>query len=272
MERSLPAAVPKALIFTGLLACCALFAGVGDARAATMRLAWSSDTEADLSGYRLRYGTASGSVDGQVDAGRATSATVTGLFRGVTYYFSVVAYDSSGNESSPSSEVTARLATDLSAPPAIASAMEMSSHSIYAVRAIASAILVSGLNLDPHATVDFGPDVVESMPSATPEGGLLVPVNIAASAPVGPRTVTVSNPDLGMGSGTDLLSIVKSPDTDHDCSVNIVDLNALARAWNVKAGEARFSPSVDLDGDDYIGPEDLTIFVTYYGSQLPGCP
>lgn len=272
MERSLPAAVPKALIFTGLLAWCALFAGTGDARAATMRLAWSSDTEADLSGYRLRYGTAPGNVDGEVDAGKATTATVTGLFRGVTYYFSVVAYDRSGNESDPSTEVTARLATDFSAPPAISSAMEMSSHSIYAVRAIADQILVSGLNLDPQATVDFGPDVVESKPSATPDGDLLVPVSISAGAPAGPRTVTVSNPDLGMGSGSDLFSIVKSPDTDGDCSVSIVDLNALARAWNVQAGESRFVPSVDLDGDDYIGPEDLTIFVTYYGRQFPGCP
>jgi hypothetical protein len=272
MERSLPAAVPKSLIVAGLLAWCALFAGVGEARAATMRLAWSSDPEADLSGYRLRYGTAPGSVDGEVDAGKATTVAVNGLFRGVTYYFSVVAYDGSGNESVPSTEITARLATDFSAAPAISSAMEMSSHSIYAVRAIAKEILVNGLNLDPKATVDFGADVVESAPSVTPGGDLLVPVTIAATAPAGPRTVIVSNPDLGMGSGANLLSIVKSPDIDHDCSVSIVDLNALARAWNVTAGESRYVPAVDLDGDDYIGPEDLTIFVTYYGSQFPGCP
>ncbi|HET8946607.1 MAG TPA: fibronectin type III domain-containing protein [Candidatus Polarisedimenticolia bacterium] len=251
---------------------CVLGAGVRDAAAATMRLSWSSDTEADLSGYRLRYGTAPGSVDAELDTGRATTAQVNGLSRGVTYYFSVVAYDVSGNESTPSTEVTARLTTDLSPPPVIESAMETSSGSIYAVRSQARFIQVHGQNFDAGATVNLGPDIAVQAPSLTPQGDLLVGVSIPANAVAGPRTVTVSNPDLGVGSGSGLIAVVKSPDANGDCAIDIVDLNTLARSWNLLAGEAHFAPPVDLDGDGYVGPDDLTILVTYYGREFSGCP
>lgn len=272
MGRSLPAAVPKALMVTGLLAVCAIGASIRDADAATMRLSWSSGPEADLSGYRLRYGTAPGAVDGQVDAGRATSADVNGLDLGVTYYFSVVAYDTAGNESDPSAEVAARLATDLSPPPVIASAMEVSSGSIYAVRSRARFVQLHGRNFESGATVDLGPGVTVLTTSLTPSGDLLVGISIPAFAAPGPRTVSVSNPDLGKGSGAGLLAVVKSPDANADCQVDVVDLNTLARSWNELMGDARYAALVDLDGDDYVGPEDLTIFVTYYGTKFEACP
>ena len=272
MERSLPAAVPKALVVAGLLAMCAPFFAARPATAATLRLSWSSDMEADISGYRLRYGTASGAVDEVVEAGSATSVDVPGLNLGVTYYFSVTAYDRSGNESPPSAELQARLALDRSAPPLVESATEMSSHSVYAVRSIARTILIQGQNFETGATVDLGDGISAQPPTVTAEGDLLVNVNIAADARTGPRSVTVSNPDLGIGTGTDLLSVVKTPDADADCMVDSVDLNALARAWNETRGDARYSSQVDLDGDDYVGPEDLTIFAKYFGHEFAGCP
>ena len=272
MERSLPAAVPKSLIVAGLLALFATLVSSSVAAAATLRLSWSSDSEADLSGYRLRYGTASGALDYEVDAGRAKSVDVIGLLRGVTYYFSVFAYDASGNESAPSAEVMARLTTDLSAPPIVESAMEMTSGSIYAVRLFAHLIMIKGQNFEPGATVDLGDGIVTAPPIRTATGDLVVRVTVPANAPPGPRSVTVFNPDLGVGSGTEMLTIVKSPDSNADCTVDIMDLNTLARAWNEETGEARYAPTVDLDGDDYVGPEDLTIFVSYFGREFSGCP
>ncbi|HEX9427987.1 MAG TPA: fibronectin type III domain-containing protein, partial [Candidatus Polarisedimenticolia bacterium] len=77
------------------------------ARAATgLKLAWDANTEPDLAGYRIRYGTAPGTRTQMVDVGNFTSYTVTGLTAGTTYYFAVHAYDLSGNESLPSSEVS----------------------------------------------------------------------------------------------------------------------------------------------------------------------
>jgi len=65
---------------------------------------------------------------------------------------------------------------------------------------------------------------------------------------------------------------VKTPDSDGDCKIDGVDLNRMARAWNSAAGEAEYDASVDLDGDNYVGPQDLTIFIKYFAHTPPGCP
>lgn len=58
----------------------------------------------DLAGYKVKYGTTSGVYTTTVDVGNTTTHSFVGMTSG-TYYFVVTAYDYSGNESSPSSEV-----------------------------------------------------------------------------------------------------------------------------------------------------------------------
>lgn len=72
----------------------------------------------DLAGYKVYYGTASGNYDTIVDAGNATSYTVTSLISDVTYYFATTAYDTSANESGFSNEVskTIEVVSDTTAP------------------------------------------------------------------------------------------------------------------------------------------------------------
>ena len=57
-----------------------------------------------LAGYKIYYGTSTGSYTTTVDAGNFTTYTVPALSAG-TYYFAVTAYDTSGNESNYSNEV-----------------------------------------------------------------------------------------------------------------------------------------------------------------------
>ena len=78
--------------------------------AAQMRLAWNPNTESDLAGYKVYYGTASRTYGSCIDVGNVNISTVPGLTQGVTYYFAVTAYDSYGNESGYSNEVYATLA------------------------------------------------------------------------------------------------------------------------------------------------------------------
>lgn len=63
-----------------------------NAQAGQVSLAWDAVTGA--TGYRLYYGTASGSYASNVDAKTATSHTVANLTDGTRYYFSVRAYNS----------------------------------------------------------------------------------------------------------------------------------------------------------------------------------
>jgi hypothetical protein len=72
---------------------------------ANVTLSWSPNSESDLAGYRLHYGTSSRNYSAVVNLGKVTNYTVTGLNAG-TYYFALSAYDTSGNESGYSSEVS----------------------------------------------------------------------------------------------------------------------------------------------------------------------
>ena len=66
---------------------------------------WSANTESDLAGYKIYYGTFSGNYTQYVDVGNTTEYTQTGLQDGVTYYFASTAYDTAGNESDFSTEI-----------------------------------------------------------------------------------------------------------------------------------------------------------------------
>ena len=76
------------------------------ALAAQIKLAWDANTESDLAGYKVYYGTSSKSYAGSVDAGNVTTFTLTGLTQGQTYYIVVTAYNTSSNESGYSSEAS----------------------------------------------------------------------------------------------------------------------------------------------------------------------
>jgi len=71
---------------------------------ATVTLSWNKNSESDLSHYRVYYGTKSRTYSNSVNVGTASSYTVSGLSTGAIYYFSLTAVDTSGNESSYSTE------------------------------------------------------------------------------------------------------------------------------------------------------------------------
>src|SRR5262245_34877610 len=69
---------------------------------AAVTLAWDASTDASTVGYRLHYGTSSGTYTSTVDVGNVTTATVSTLQAGTTYFFAATAYDASSAESAPS--------------------------------------------------------------------------------------------------------------------------------------------------------------------------
>jgi len=71
----------------------------------TATLAWNRNPESNVSGYRIYYGTKAGSYSQVLDVGNQVQAEVSNLAPGNIYYFVVTAYNSSGDESLPSSEV-----------------------------------------------------------------------------------------------------------------------------------------------------------------------
>jgi hypothetical protein len=82
-----------------------LLASVHTTCAAQVTLSWDANSEPDLAGYRVHYGTTSRTYENTVDVGMQTNYAFTVLQEGVTYYFAATAYDMYGNKSDYSQEV-----------------------------------------------------------------------------------------------------------------------------------------------------------------------
>jgi chitinase len=92
-----------------LLAAALFFALTASGRAADITIAWDANTEPDLAGYKVYYGTASGVFGNPIVLGIQTTYTITGLPAG-TYYIAVTAFNKTGLESGFSNEVSTILA------------------------------------------------------------------------------------------------------------------------------------------------------------------
>lgn len=103
---------PRCFILPALLAL--LLVGTGICAASTITLAWDPQSSPDLAGYRVYYSATpdlpfagTGAVQGPapVTLSTSTTATITGLDPGQTYYFAVTAFSTSGIETPYSSIV-----------------------------------------------------------------------------------------------------------------------------------------------------------------------
>ncbi len=80
---------------------------------ASVTVSWDANTEVDLEGYKVYYGLESRNYSEVLDVGNANSVAFSELNADQTYFFSVTAYDLTGNESPFSDEVSAAItATD----------------------------------------------------------------------------------------------------------------------------------------------------------------
>ncbi len=109
-----PISSPSFLLGSILFVLTLLFPLIIDA--AQLSLAWDSNNNTNVAGYKVYYGTASRTYGSAVKVGNVTTYTATGLTQGQVYYFAVTAYDSSNNESSFSSEVSGTAPTSGTSP------------------------------------------------------------------------------------------------------------------------------------------------------------
>ena len=78
----------------------------------TVIVQWSPNHESDLAGYKVYYGTASRSYSQITPVGLNTTCQISDLESGNEYFFAVTAYDSAGNESQFSNEVSILISED----------------------------------------------------------------------------------------------------------------------------------------------------------------
>ncbi len=86
---------------------CVVLIGLAIAtHAATINLAWNPNTEPDVAGYVVSYGTQSNTYTTTVDVGKNVTSVLANLTNGTRYYFIVKAYNASGMFSAASQEVS----------------------------------------------------------------------------------------------------------------------------------------------------------------------
>ena len=90
------------------------FFGIGllnasDGWAKEVTLEWDANTEPNIGGYVVHYGTQSGIYEHSLDVGNFTSAVISGLDPDTEYFFAVSAYSLDGLSSALSNEVTTAL-------------------------------------------------------------------------------------------------------------------------------------------------------------------
>ena len=94
-------------IFQALIIALFFLASALPARAAQISLEWEpGDTNLQLAGYKVYYGTISGNYPYVLDIGKFTSCDISGLMEGKRYYFSATSYDNMGHESDKSGEIS----------------------------------------------------------------------------------------------------------------------------------------------------------------------
>lgn len=104
----------KKLIILSILCCCI----PSRSQAGDVSLAWDHSTSSDIVAYRMYFGTSSGSYTFQKWTGRTTSIVVNGLPNG-TWFFVVIAINSSGERSGFSNEVSTAVSGNAPALPSI---------------------------------------------------------------------------------------------------------------------------------------------------------
>src|SRR5262249_17275924 len=109
------------ILARALAALALLLVFAGTVHAQSISLAWNANTETDLSGYTVYYGTSSGVYPNNISLGKVTTYTVTALTAGQTYYFALKAVNTSGQSSGYSAQVSATVPATPTAPTAASS-------------------------------------------------------------------------------------------------------------------------------------------------------
>jgi len=221
--------------------------------AASLSVSWNPNSESDLAGYKVYYGTQQGTYGAGVDVGNTTSYQINNVATGTTYYVALTAYDTSNNESAKSEEVSVYVPVPDTTPPT--GTIKINSGAlITASRAVTLTLTAS----------DAGGSVVSMKISNdgvtwSGEGAFAATQSWALTEGDGLKTVYVNFKDAaGNWMATPVTaSITLSLDSDGD---------GLKDSWEITYGLDPYNPTdaaLDKDGDGFSNFEE------YYNGTNP---
>ena len=184
-----------------LLALCSLWPSLAYAAVQNCTIAWTARTEADLAGYRISWGTSSGTYSSFANVGLITSTTCStlGITSAGTYYLIVRAFDTSNQLAANSNQATFTLAT-VTAPPTTPTISSFTPSS----GIVGTSVTISGTNFSSTLssnTVKFNgttaslssgntTQLIATVPSGASTGKITVTVGANTATSSGDFTIT----------------------------------------------------------------------------------
>jgi purple acid phosphatase-like protein/fibronectin type III domain protein len=205
MVKMMSRSLTKRLSVAMVVLAGALILAASPVLAGSVTLNWDPVPDPDRAGYRIYYGTVSGTYPNNVDAGNVTSYTINSLTDCTIYYFAVKAYDTAGNLSTAYSNELNGMAKPTVTAVNPTSATQNSSN---------LSLTLTGTNFRAGATVTFsGTGITVNSVSVGSCSSLTANVNIASTAATGTRDITVRNTDQSAGLGTALFTVALADTT-----------------------------------------------------------
>lgn len=169
-------------------------------KASSLFVAWNPNTEDDLAGYKIHFGTKSGEYDRTIDLKNVNNYTLKGLTTDKTYYITLSAYDSSGNESQNSTEVSGKVSeVDTTLP--VFSLITADPQSALPSQTVKISFQVSkALKANPVVTVNGN----SATYSSKQNNGYMYTYTVTKADPDGAATIVISGSNIAgnTGSGT----------------------------------------------------------------------
>lgn len=254
-------------LIKGVLMCgVALAVLASPAAAGTISLSW--DPVSGASGYRVYYGTAPGQYTASMTTS-TSSATVSGLQDCATYFVAVKAYNSAGESSEFSNELSGW------SRPVVTSATPAT-----AMQGDQIVMDIVGTNFQSGAIVELGnPQVILSSVTvlSCTRVQLIAAVEPAAQnvrpAQVGKLDVTVANPDDVFGMRSQAFEVLINParfdinksDAMTTNRIDGKDTVYLSRHFGLSEADPNYDPDNDFDGDGWVDGADLAFIASNLG-------
>ncbi len=96
--------------------------------------------------------------------------------------------------------------------------------------------------------------------------GNMSSLNFALNIPAVPLMLAASC-SVNVGSPATCM-VSRTPDLDHDDTVNIIDIAMIANAYGSTTGSARYNPAADLNADGTVNIIDVAIAAADFGAPV----
>jgi hypothetical protein len=240
--------------------------------APSVTLAWDASSDPSVTGYNLYYGGGSRNYTNTVNTGGATSAGISNLVVGATYYFAATCYNAAGLESDYSAEVAYTVpAGNTNVPPTLDPILDL------VINENAGVQTVNLTGITPGSGSGVG-NLTITASSSNP--GLIPTPSVAYTSPNSTGSLSFAPALFGFGAASIIVTVnnggVSNNSVSRSFTVTVNAVNqppTLNPIPNLTINENAGQQSVNLSGISSGAPNEIqTLAISAFSSNLKLIP